>query len=176
MKLVPINMDLHEQNMEVKNSGERKILYYRDAMKPWITSDKPGKASDGMDLIPVYEDVGDDDGTGIKIDPTTVQNMGVTTTPVEIKNLRKEIRTSVTLENSETGVYIVNTKIMGYVEKLFIDFTGQSVKTGQPLLTMYSPDLVSTQEEYLQALALCKGTIRWLANRPGRGAESSGKC
>ena len=83
--------------------------------------------------------------------------MGVTTTPVEIKNLRKEIRTSVTLENSETGVYIVNTKIMGYVEKLFIDFTGQSVKKGQPLLTMYSPDLVSTQEEYLQALRYAKG-------------------
>jgi RND family efflux transporter MFP subunit len=110
-----------------------------------------------MDLVPVYEDTGDNDDSGIKIDPTTVQNMGVTTAPVEIKNLRKEIRTSVTLENSETGVYIVNTKIMGYVEKLFIDFTGQSVKKGQPLLTMYSPDLVSTQEEYLQALRYAKG-------------------
>ena len=67
MKLVPINMDQHEQNMEVKSSGERKILYYRDAMKPWITSDKPGKASDGMDLVPVYEDVGGHEGPGLKL-------------------------------------------------------------------------------------------------------------
>jgi RND family efflux transporter MFP subunit len=157
MKLVPINMDEHDQATEEKSSGERKILYYRDAMHPSITSDKPGKASDGMDLVPVYEDAGGNDGSGIKIDPTTVQNMGVTTTPVEVRNLKKEIRTSVTLENSETGVFIVNTKIMGYVEKLFIDFTGQSVKKGQPLLTMYSPDLVSTQEEYLQAIRYANG-------------------
>jgi RND family efflux transporter MFP subunit len=157
MKLVPINLDEHQQQPDINSSGERKILHYRDAMNPSITSDKPGKASDGMDLVPVYEDAGGNDGSGIKIDPTTVQNMGVTTASVEVRKLKKEIRTSVTLENSETGVYIVNTKIMGYVEKLFIDFTGQPVKKGQPLLTMYSPDLVSTQEEYLQALRYAKG-------------------
>src|SRR5665647_756927 len=75
MKLVRISMDQHEQATDLTSAGERKILYYRDAMKPWITSDKPGKASDGMDLVPVYEDVGGNNDSGIKIDPTTVQNM-----------------------------------------------------------------------------------------------------
>lgn len=157
MTLVPVNSNEHGSDGEKTQGGKRKIMYYRDAMKPWITSDKPGKASDGMDLVPVYEGDSDDNGTGIKIDPTTIQNMGVTTAPVVMRSLHKEIRTSATLENNETGVHIVNTKIMGYVEKLYIDFTGQPVRKGQPLLSIYSPDLVSTQEEYLQALRYSKG-------------------
>jgi len=148
-----------------KLAGVPNNQMYHCPMHPSYISDKPGDCPIcGMKLVSVNqnevdqnssiakEDDGGNDGSQIKIDPTTVQNMGVTTATVETRNLKKEIRTSATLENNETSVYIVNTKFSGYVEKLFIDFTGQTVRKGQPLLTIYSPDLVSTQEEYLQAL------------------------
>jgi RND family efflux transporter MFP subunit len=134
-----------------KSSGQRKIAYYQDPMHPWYTSDKPGKAPDcGMDLVPVYED--DKNVQGIHIDPATVQNIGVKTETVARRELTKTIRTSGIVEFDETKLYNINTKFMGWVEKLHVDYTGKIVKKGDPLLDVYSPDLVSTQEEYLQAL------------------------
>ena len=134
-----------------KSSGQRKIAYYQDPMHPWYTSGKPGKAPDcGMDLVPVYED--DKNVQGIHIDPATVQNIGVKTESVARRKLTKTIRTSGIVEFDETRLYNINTKFMGWVEKLHVDYTGKIVKKGQPLLDIYSPDLVSTQEEYLQAL------------------------
>ncbi len=133
------------------NSGERKIAYYKDPMHPWFTSDKPGKAPDcGMDMVPVYE--GESDTKGIKIDPVTVQNIGVKTEIVQRRKLTKVIRTVGKIDLDETKVYSINTKIMGWVEKLFVDYTGKFVRKGEPLLELYSPELVSTQEEYMQAI------------------------
>lgn len=152
MKLVPVNEAASETGPGI--SEGRKILYYRDAMNPSYTSDKPGKAPDGMDLVPVYADEqGSQQQVGtVKIDPVTVQNMGVATETAQLRRLTREIRASATIETSETAVTNVNAKIMGWIDKLSVDYTGQPVKQGQPLLTIYSPDLVSTQEEYLQAL------------------------
>lgn len=131
-------------------SGEKKIAYYKDPMHPWYTSDKPGVAPDcGMDLVPVYE--GEGDIKGIKIDPVTVQNIGVKTETAEKKKLSRTIRTTGMVDYDETKVYTVNTKIMGWVETLYVDYTGKYVSKGQPLMEIYSPELVSTQEEYLQA-------------------------
>jgi Cu(I)/Ag(I) efflux system membrane fusion protein/cobalt-zinc-cadmium efflux system membrane fusion protein len=150
MKLVPVNGNASTSG--ASEPGSRKILYYRDAMNPSNTSPHPGKAPDGMDMVPVYADeAGEESGT-VRIDPTVVQNIGVTTETAAIRNLTKEISASTTLELNETAVTIVTTKVMGWIENLYVDYTGQSVKKGQPLLTIYSPDLVSTQEEYLQAL------------------------
>lgn len=132
-------------------SGKRKIAYYQDPMHPWYTSDKPGKAPDcGMDLMPVYE--GEDDVQGIKIDPVTVQNIGVKTEEVARRKLTKTIRTSGIVEYDETRLYTITTKFMGWAEKLYVDYTGKLVNRGEPLLDIYSPELVSTQQEYLQAL------------------------
>ncbi len=133
---------------------DRKILYYKDPMHPWLTSPKPAKAPDcGMDMVPVYEGEEEEQpGSAIKIDPTVVQNIGVKTEAVQKRRLAKVIRTVGKVEVDETKLYAVNTKIMGWVEKLFVNVTGQPVRKGQPLLELYSPDLVSTQEEYLLAL------------------------
>lgn len=133
---------------------DRKILYYKDPMHPWLTSPKPAKAPDcGMDMVPVYEGEEEEQpGSAIKIDPTVVQNIGVKTEAVQKRRLAKTIRAVGKVEVDETKLYAVNTKIMGWVEKLYVNVTGQPVKTGQPLLELYSPDLVSTQEEYLLAL------------------------
>ncbi len=137
------------------DQSEKKILYYKDPMHPWLTSPNPGKAPDcGMDMVPVYE--GEEDaaasGSGFKIDPTVIQNIGVKTEEVSKRRLSKVIRTVGKVDVDETRLYSVNTKIMGWVEKLYVNYTGQPVKKGQPLLELYSPDLVSTQEEYLTAL------------------------
>ena len=169
MKLVPVNEAQHQSAL--KNNGDRKILYYRDAMNPSHTSDKPGKAPDGMDLVPVYEGEAGGEAGEVKIDPTTVQNMGVTTETVTARDLKKEIRVSGTIDLNETAESIVNTKIMGWVEKLFVDFTGQKVKKGQPLLTIYSPDLVSAQEEYLQAVHYLKSLPEGTSSDARKSAE-----
>jgi membrane fusion protein, copper/silver efflux system len=132
-------------------SGEKKIAYYKDPMHPWYTSDKPGKAPDcGMDLVPVYE--GDSDAKGIKIDPTTIQNIGVKVEDVMKRKLNRVIRTVGEIDYDERRVFSVNSKVMGWVEKLYVDFTGKLVRKGEPMMELYSPELVTTQEEYLQAL------------------------
>ncbi len=153
---------------------ERKILYYKDPMHPWLTSPKPGKAPDcGMDMVPVYE--GEEEsqsGSTIKIDPTVVQNIGVKTEPVQKRRLAKVIRTVGKVAVDETGLYAVNTKIMGWVDKLYVNVTGQPVKKGQPLLELYSPELVSTQEEYLLAVRYQKATSGSEVKEVLTGSES----
>lgn len=146
-----MGMDYVPVYEEEKKGGEKKIAYYQDPMHPWYTSDKPGIAPDcGMDLVPVYE--GEENTNGIKIDPTVIQNIGVTTEEVKKRTLTKEIRTVGKIEYDETKLYTINTKYMGWVEKLYVNYTGKYVSKGEKLLEVYSPDLVSTQEEYLQAL------------------------
>jgi Cu(I)/Ag(I) efflux system membrane fusion protein len=143
MKLVPVNSSASQTE-----KGKGKILYYRDAMNPSHTSDKPGKAPDGMDLVAVYE--GEGGGNGVKIDPAMIQNIGVQTEKAAMRALTRDVRTTATIMPDERRVSIITTKVMGYVEKLFVNYTGQRVKLGQPLYSVYSPDLVSAQAEYLQ--------------------------
>ncbi|MCH8276801.1 MAG: efflux RND transporter periplasmic adaptor subunit [Bacteroidetes bacterium] len=139
------------------STAERKVLYWRAPMDPNFTSDKPGKSPMGMDLIPVYED--ESAGT-VRIDAATVQNIGVKTTVVERRPLSRTIRTVGRVDYDETRITDVNTKMSGWVEKLFVNYTGQRVKKGQPLLEIYSPELVSAQEEYLIALNSQQGLLR----------------
>ena len=132
------------------SGGERKIAYYRSPMNPQETSPVPKKDEMGMDYVPVYAD--QVSSNQIHIDPATQQNIGVTTETAEKRKLSRNIRTTANITYDETKLYTVSTKIMGYIEKLYVDYTGQYVRKGQPLLSIYSPDLVSTQEEYLQAI------------------------
>lgn len=133
-------------------SGERKIKYWAAPMDPTYIRDEPGKSPMGMDLIPVYEDEVAQ-GTTVTIDPVTIQNMGVRTATVTRRDIARTISTVGLVGYDETRQYSVNSKIMGWVERLYINETGQKVKKGEPLLEIYSPELVSAQEEYLLALA-----------------------
>lgn len=132
-------------------SGERRIAYWRAPMDPSYTSPTPGKSPMGMDLIPVYEDEMSQNST-VTIDPVTVQNIGVRTATVERRPLYRNVRTVGRIDYDETRMTDVNTKISGWVENLHVDFTGQVVTKGQPLLEIYSPELVAAQEEYLTTL------------------------
>lgn len=89
---------------------------------------------------------------GIMLSPEKQQLMGVRVGKVELKPLVKVVRTLGTVEADETRIAQVQTKIKGWIEELSVDFTGQLVEKGQLLFTLYSPDLVATQEEYLLAI------------------------
>ncbi|MFQ5444392.1 MAG: efflux RND transporter periplasmic adaptor subunit, partial [Nitrospinales bacterium] len=130
---------------------QKKIKYWQGPMNPSYISDKPGKSPMGMDLIPVYEEEGDD-VEGIRISPTVVQNIGVKTEILKRRTLAREIRTVGRLTYDERLVTHIHTKFEGWIEKLHVDFTGQEVKKDELLVEIYSPELVSTQEELLLAL------------------------
>ncbi len=154
MKLVPLKQvpdPSGEASSKPQTSkGKRKILYWRAPMDPTYISKKPGKSPMGMDLVPVYADqVSSGD---ISISPTVVQDIGVTSTPVIRKPFSKTIRTYGTATWNETTLAAMNTKVGGWIEKLDVNETGQMVRRGQPLISIYSPKLVATQEEYLAAL------------------------
>jgi RND family efflux transporter MFP subunit len=146
---------------EPKKQAAAETRYYQCPMHPQIIRDKPGACPIcGMDLVPVDKGKNMPSGsrdTAVAIDPAVVQNMGVVTEPAAVRSIAREIRPGATIELNEAGISIVTTKIMGWVEKLYVDYTGQAVRKGQTLFELYSPDLVSTQEEFLQALRYEKG-------------------
>lgn len=132
----------------------KKIKYWVAPMDPTYIRNEPGKSPMGMDLVPKYEDEGgaNEPASTIRVDPVTVQNMGVRLAPVARKELTKTIRAFGNITYDERRLYTVNTKFDGWIEKLNINYVGQNVAKGQPLFNIYSPDIVTAQEEYLLAL------------------------
>ncbi len=132
----------------------KKIKYWVAPMDPTYIRNQPGKSPMGMDLVPVYEEQGEDKepASTIRIDPVTMQNMGVRLGSVRRKALIKYIRTVGNITYDETKIFTVNTKFNGWIEALYVNFVGENVSKGQPLFDIYSPELVTAQEEYLLAL------------------------
>ncbi|BBD09952.1 efflux RND transporter periplasmic adaptor subunit [Desulfovibrio ferrophilus] len=139
---------------EVDPKTGKVIKYWVAPMDPAYIRNEPGQSPMGMDLVPVYQDEGGEKEptSTIRIDPVTVQNMGVRTGHVRRAPLSKSIRALGTVTFDETRMYAVNTKFDGWIEKLYVDFVGETVTKGQPLFEIYSPELVSAQEEYRLAL------------------------
>ncbi len=127
-------------------------------MHPQITSDKPGSCPIcGMDLVLKEQEPQSSDTTPAGLATVHISQakrglMGLSLSPVEKRHLQKEIRTSARIVPDETKLYRVTTKIDGYVEKLYVNVTGQEVTKGQPLLSIYSPELVASQQEFLAAV------------------------
>ncbi len=145
------------------SAAERKILYYHDPMHPWYKSDKPGIAPDcGMKLTPVYE--GEQTAAAaenkpanlspgaVQITPEKQQLIGVEYGTVEYRDATSSVRAAARVALDETRIAKVQTKIEGWIDRVFVDFTGIEVRKGQPLLTIYSPEALATQQEYLLAV------------------------
>lgn len=133
----------------------RKILYWVDPMNPSHKSDKPGKAPDGMDLVPVYAEPARPEsampaGT-VRITPRMQQLIGVKYGEVTEGPVAKTILTVGQVVTDETKVARIQTRIEGWIDKVYADFTGKLVQKSQPLISIYSPELVSTQQELLIA-------------------------
>ncbi len=133
---------------------ERRILYYRNPMGLPDTSPVPKKDPMGMDYVPVYE--GQDTAepvpeNQIAISTEKVQKLGVRSERASMQALSRDIEAVGRVEVDERRVYAIAPKFEGWVEKLYVNATGQAVAKGQPLFDAYSPELVSAQREYVLA-------------------------
>ncbi|TRX55152.1 efflux RND transporter periplasmic adaptor subunit [Thalassomonas sp. M1454] len=146
----------HSNNSEsTADSGEKKPLYWVAPMDSNYRRDKPGKSPMGMDLVPVYEEdsSGDEHGPGaVTIAPHVVNNLGVKSTKVEIGTLAKHIATVGYVQYDEDKLVHIHPRVSGWIEKLFVKAEGDPVEKGQALYTLYSPELVNAQEEFLIAV------------------------
>ncbi len=134
--------------------AEREPLFYRNPMNPEVTSPVPAKDPMGMDYIPVYADDSQSAGPAgtVRIDPVTVQNIGVRTARAERQSIARAINTVGRIDYDEQHLYRLHPKTEGWIEGMRIDTTGEEVRPGEILLSVYSPQLVSTQQEYILAL------------------------
>ena len=150
MDYIPVYAD------EEKPKKEPEILFYRNPMNPAITSPVAAQDEMGMDYIPVYAEDdskhgGEPTGT-VRIDPVTVQNIGVRTARAEQQSLSRQIRSVGRVDFDEERLSRLHPKTEGWIEELYIDKTGEQIEKDSILLNIYSPKLVSTQQEYLLAL------------------------
>ncbi len=148
-------------DMSMSSSGkmhtaEKKALFYRHPMNPSITSDKPLKDEMGMDYIPIYasaEPVAAGDERQVSIAPQMVHNMGVRTARVERGSLARTINTVGYVGVDEGRIQRVHLRTEAWAENVQVKFVGQRVRAGELLFEIYSPKLLSAQEEYLAGFA-----------------------
>ena len=160
-----------------KPAAAQKKIMYRSTMNPKEISDKPGKDSMGMEMVAFEVEEGGEESrpkglAAVSIGPETRQRMGLTLGTVEKRKLFRDVRTSARIVADETRLYKVTTKVEGWVDTLFVNVTGQQVTKGDPLLAIYSPELVSTQQEYLTALGSVKLMAQGSDDVAARGAAS----
>ena len=153
-------------------SKPRKLLYYRNGMGLPDTSPTPKKDPMGMDYIPVYADEdnaasGPANANQIRISTDKVQRLGVRTEAASLRMLGKTVRAAGRVEPDERRIYAISPKFEGYVERLYVNVTGQPVSKGQPLFEVYSPELVSAQREYAIA-------AQGVQAMKGAGADAAG--
>ncbi|MCH9649350.1 MAG: efflux RND transporter periplasmic adaptor subunit [Deltaproteobacteria bacterium] len=155
MDLTPLERE--EDNHEV--SGERELLFYRHPMDPSVTSPVPAQDEMGMDYLPIYaDDAVDSPGQSpqVRIDPGVVQNMNVRTAVARRRDIHHRVRTVGYLEYDQERMVSVTTKYSGWVEKVYVNDIGESVRKGQPLFEVYAPELVQTEQELLSALSFAR--------------------
>jgi RND family efflux transporter MFP subunit len=135
--------------------GERRLLFYRNPMNPADTSPVPKKDSMGMDYVAIYSDEGSASSVSgmavANIDPERRRLMGLKTQDVRRGPLDTTIRTTGRVTFDETRVAKVQPRFEGFIETLNANFSGKSVKRGEVLATIYSPELLATEQEYLLA-------------------------
>ncbi|NIW24347.1 MAG: efflux RND transporter periplasmic adaptor subunit [Gammaproteobacteria bacterium] len=131
----------------------REPLFYRNPMDPTITSPVPAKDEMGMDYIPVYADSESSGPAGtVRIDPVTVQSIGVRTASAERRIMARTIHTLGRVEYDEQRIVRLHPKVEGWIEELYTETTGEQIPADHILLNIYSPQLVVSQQEYLLAL------------------------
>jgi Cu(I)/Ag(I) efflux system membrane fusion protein len=128
--------------------GERKVLYWHDPMVPGPRFDKPGKSPFmDMPLVPVYAD--EQNETGVKVSPGVQQNLGIRTATVTRAQVASSFDAIGTVQFDERLTESVQTRVNGYVERLLVRAPMEYVRRGQPLATIFAPDWLGPQNEYL---------------------------
>jgi Cu(I)/Ag(I) efflux system membrane fusion protein len=159
----------------------RKIAFYRSPMDPRQTSPAPRQDEMGMDYVPVYEDevAGAPAVAGlatVEIDPVRQQLIGLKTTEVVWGDVGGAWRTVGRVAIDETRVRHINLKVAGFVERIDVDFIGKKVRRGDPLFSIYSPELLAAQEEYLLALRTRTALARGAGGAVGAPVTDDGEA
>jgi len=180
MEMIPVYADSQMAETQGEHEGhgqENEIDYYTCTMHPSIKSKDPGKCPIcSMDLTPVMKKAQADTGKvdlTFSVSPVKQQLIGVKFSTAEVVPLHKTIRAVGRVDYDERKLAVVNLKISGWIKDLLVDYTGQLVRKGQPLFTIYSPELVSTQEEYLQAQRALQSSQIAAANTDNRPASAA---
>src|ERR1017187_82254 len=151
MKLVPV----YAQGAAAasQSAAERKVLYYSDAKDPSYKSQQPGlNPESGNELKPVYaDDISAMPVGTVQITPDKQQLIGVKYGQAEMSSGSQTIRAVGKVAFDETRIQHIHTKVEGWIDQVFVDYTGQLVSKGQALLTVYSPEMLASEEELLLA-------------------------
>ncbi|WP_166425145.1 efflux RND transporter periplasmic adaptor subunit [Paraglaciecola sp. 20A4] len=151
-----ITDDKASNHSQLDAGEQNKPLYWVAPMDPNFRQDKPGKSPMGMDLIPFYgEKSGDSDmaaqAGAIKVSPDVVNNLGVRTAHARMAKLENTIHTVGYIGYNEDTIVHMHPRVEGWVDALYVSTAGEAVTKGQKIYGIYSPQLVSAQEEYLLA-------------------------
>jgi Cu(I)/Ag(I) efflux system membrane fusion protein len=140
-----------EAGAVVQDDSGRRVLYWYDPMSPQHRFEKPGKSPFmDMQLLPKYAEEGD--GAGVRVAPSVQQNLGIRLATVEKRPFRESIATVGRLELNERGLHTLPSRVGGYVERLHVRAVGDPVSAGQKVAEIYSPELLSAQNEFLALL------------------------
>jgi RND family efflux transporter MFP subunit len=160
MRMVPVEEEAAPPGIPPGSAAGSvgKRMLYRSTMNPGEVSDRPGKDSMGMDMVPVDVEEPSPQGSSveghavIRIPDLKQRLIGVATQIVTRGPIIRRIKTVGRVAVDETRLHHVHTKVGGWIEALHSPATGEYVHRGQPLLSIYSPELLASQEEYLVAL------------------------
>lgn len=153
LPLLPMKLAMQlglDHSMQPSGGAEsgRDVVFWKSSMIPNFVSPQPGLDPMGMDLIPVYRDELSEEKY-ITLAPEVMTNIGLRTERVKQSLSQNSVRTFGQVEYAEPLLGDVTLKVEGWVEEILVDFVGQRVERGQPLFRVYSPDLVTAQQEYL---------------------------
>lgn len=143
-------------NGVVQDDSGKTVKYWYDPMVPNQKFDKPGKSPFmDMQLEPKYANTGSDgEDSGVTISSQTAQNLGFRLEEVTLKSFGESFSAIGRIEPDERRFYVVQTRVPGFVERLFVRAVGDPVKKGQKIAEIYAPDLLAAQQEYLTLLSL----------------------
>ncbi len=173
----------------------RRVLYWHDPMTPGQRFDKPGKSPFmDMELVPVFADDGADnatqdaagDGGGVRISPALRQNLGIRYATVRRADVRDALSLVGTTQFNDSTTAVLQSRVTGYIEHLHARAPMQAVRRGQPIATLFVPEWLAPQEEYLELRRSGNDTLAAAARQRMRAlsipdalvteAERSGKA
>lgn len=132
----------------VQDGSGRRVLYWHDPMVPDRRFEQPGKSPFmDMQLVPKYANEGSE--AGVRISPTLAQNLGIRTATVERTQSAERLSAVGRIEADERRRYALPSRVAGYVERLYVRAVGDPVSRGEKVAEIYSPELLSAQQEYL---------------------------
>jgi Cu(I)/Ag(I) efflux system membrane fusion protein len=128
-------------------------------------SDKQGHVHGAPPVVEQPATAADEEPPTVEIPEDAQKLIGVKTVPAAVVDMTKTIRLTGRIDYDEKLLFTVNTKVEGWIERLYVDYTGRLVKKGEPLMEIYSPDLFSAQQELISL-------SRWKKPEGSSGVDS----